>query len=123
MLITSQATTHWPTSQAVVGVEPLPQEASIALLTSLSRDGDRDAARVLAQELGGLPLALAQAGAFVRTNALTLASYLRLYRDRRTELHEHGRLPDYPHTVTTTWQMAIDRLPATARWATSWPTA
>lgn len=63
VLITSQATAHWPSSQAVVGVEPLPQKASIALLTSLSLDSDRDAARVLAQELGGLPLALAQAGA------------------------------------------------------------
>lgn len=115
VLITSQAATHWPSSQDVVGVGPLPQEASIALLTSLSLDGDRDAARGLAQELGGLPLALAQAGAFVRTNALSLAGYLRLYRSRRTELHEQGRLPDYPHTVTTTWQMAIDRLSASAR--------
>jgi hypothetical protein len=115
VVITSQATAHWPSSQAVLVVEPLPQQASTTLLISLSQDGDREAARVLAQELGGLPLALAQAGAFVRTNALTLVDYLRLYRSRRTELHEQGRLPDYPHTVTTTWQMAIDRLPATAR--------
>jgi hypothetical protein len=115
VLITSQATAHWPSRQAVVGVKPLPQDASVALLTLLSLDGDRDVARVLAQELGGLPLALAQAGAFVRTNALTLAGYLRLYRGRRSELHGQGRLPDYPHTVTTTWQMAIDRLSATAR--------
>ncbi|RSM36788.1 hypothetical protein DMA12_39000 [Amycolatopsis balhimycina DSM 5908] len=115
VLITSQATAHWPSGQAVIAVEPLGQETSIDLLTSLSLDDDRDAAQVLAQELGGMPLALAQAGAFTRAGAVTLATYLRLYRSRRTELHQEGRPPDYPHTVATTWQLAFDRLTPTAR--------
>ncbi|MET0133581.1 MAG: tetratricopeptide repeat protein [Kibdelosporangium sp.] len=115
VLITSQATAHWPSGRTVVAVEPLAQEASIDLLTSVSLDGDRGAARLLAQELGGMPLALAQAGAFVRAGAVTLATYLRLYRDRRAELHQEGRLPDYPHTVATTWQLAFDRLTPSAR--------
>jgi DNA-binding SARP family transcriptional activator len=115
VLITSQATAHWPSGQTMIAVEPLTQEASIDLLISLSSDGDRGAAQVLAQELGGMPLALAQAGAFTRASAVTLATYLRLYRSRRTELHQEGRLPDYPHTVATTWQLAFDRLTPTAR--------
>jgi DNA-binding SARP family transcriptional activator len=115
VLITSQATVHWPSGQTVMAVEPLTQEASIDLLTSLSSDGDRGAAQLLAQELGGVPLALAQAGAFTRASAVTLATYLRLYRSRRTELHQEGRPPDYPHTVATTWQLAFDRLTPTAR--------
>jgi len=101
VLITSQATMHWPSGQTMIAVEPLTQEASIDLLTSLSLDGDRGTARELAQELGGMPLALAQAGAFARASAVTLATYLRLYRSRGTELHQEGRLPDYPHTVAT----------------------
>jgi DNA-binding SARP family transcriptional activator len=115
VLITSQAAAHWPSGQTVIAVEPLAPGASIDLLTSLSSDDDRGAARVLAQELGGMPLALAQAGAFARASAVTLATYLRLYRSRRTELHQEGRLPDYPHTVATTWQLAFDRLTPTAR--------
>jgi DNA-binding SARP family transcriptional activator len=115
VLITSQATTHWPSGQTVLTVEPLPREASVDLLTSSSLDGDHGAAQALAQELGGMPLALAQAGAFTRASAVTLATYLRLYRSRRAELHQEGRLPDYPHTVATTWQLAFDRLTPAAR--------
>jgi DNA-binding SARP family transcriptional activator len=115
VLITSQATAYWPAGQTVIAVEPLAQEASIELLTSLSSDDDRGAAQALAQELGRMPLALAQAGAFARASAVTLATYLRLYRSRRTELHQEGRLPDYPHTVATTWQLAFDRLSPAAR--------
>jgi DNA-binding SARP family transcriptional activator len=115
VLITSQATAHWPPGQTVMAVEPLTQQASIDLLTSLSMDDDRGTAQVLAKELGGVPLALTQAGAFARAGTVTLSTYLRLYRDRRTELHQEGQPPDYPHTVATTWQLAFDRLTSIAR--------
>ncbi len=115
VLITSRAATHWPSGRALLVVDPLPPQTSIDLLTSLSLDGDRDAARVLAQELGGLPLALTQAGVYTRANRLTLATYVRLYRTRRTELHTRGKPPDYPHTVTTTVQLAVEQLTTPAR--------
>jgi DNA-binding SARP family transcriptional activator len=115
VLITSRAAAHWPSGRALITVDPLPAKASIDLLTSLSLDGDRDAARVLAQELGGLPLALTQAGVYTRANRLTLATYMRLYRTRRTELHTRGKPSDYPHTVTTTVQLAVERLATPAR--------
>ena len=115
VLITSRAATHWPSGRALIAVDPLPPKASVDLLTSLSLDGDRDAAQVLAQELGGLPLALAQAGVYTRANGLTLATYVRLYRTRSTELHTRGKPPDYPHTVATTVQLAVERLTTPAR--------
>lgn len=115
VLITSRAATHWPSGRPLIAVDPLPSKASIDLLTSLSLDGDRDAAQVLAQELGGLPLALTQAGVYTRTNSLTLATYVRLYRTRRTELYRRGKPPDYPHTLTTTVQLAVERLAMPAR--------
>ncbi|HEV7450292.1 MAG TPA: sigma-70 family RNA polymerase sigma factor [Pseudonocardiaceae bacterium] len=73
------------------------------------------AAAVLAHELGGLPLALAQAGCYVAHSALDLAGYLALYRYRRAELHREGHAPDYPATVATTWQLAFDQLTPLAR--------
>lgn len=105
-LITSRAV-DWPASSTV---QPLATEAAVELLITQSGDRDTDAAKTLADELGGLPLALTQAAGFVRTNAINLAAYLKLYQDRGAELHQDGRPPDYPHTVATTWDLAIDRL-------------
>ncbi|WP_103348825.1 tetratricopeptide repeat protein [Amycolatopsis sp. CA-128772] len=114
VLVTSQAS-HWP-DEVLVPVTKLGLDAAADLLLSLTQDDDRASAITLAREVDRLPLALVQAGSFARANALDLATYLRLYRRNRAELHREGRLGDgYPHTVATTWQLAIERLPATAR--------
>ena len=107
VLITSRDP-RWPN---VTTVEPLDTDAAVELLDT----SDADGARVLADELGGLPLALSQAAGFMRANGISVATYLRLYRDRGAELHAEGRPADYPHTVATTWQLAMDRLTDQAR--------
>jgi hypothetical protein len=114
VLITTQAAS-WPNPDTVLSIDPLDTEQSVDLLITLSRDEDVDAARDLAKELDGLPLALTQAASFVRTNALDLATYARFYRESSADLHGDNRPDDYPHTVATTWQVAIDRLPESAR--------
>jgi DNA-binding SARP family transcriptional activator len=114
VLVTSRAGT-WPDRHVVLPVRPLAPFHAVELITSLSGDADRTAAAVLAEELGGLPLALAQAGCYVAHSALDLAGYLTLYRSRRAELHQQGRAPDYPDTVATTWQLAFDQLSPPAR--------
>jgi Tetratricopeptide repeat len=111
VLITSR-TAYWPVLRTV---QPLHTEAAVELLTTQSGDHDRDAAKSLADELGGLPLALTQAAGFVRTNATNLATYLKLYRDRAEDLHKEAPPADYPHTVATTWELAINRLSDTSR--------
>jgi hypothetical protein len=114
VMITSQAT-NWPDPSVVVPVLPLVRGAAIMVLTRLSLDDDATAAEALANELAGLPLALIQAASFVRTNAIDLARYLRWYRERSADLHREGRPADYPHTVATTWRLAIERLTTNAR--------
>jgi hypothetical protein len=111
VLITSRSAA-WPRREVL---SPMDTATAVDLLTTLSGDPDRESARVLAEELAGLPLALAQAGSFVQASALDLATYLRLYRSRGAELRVEGRPADYPHTVATTWQLAIERLSALAR--------
>ncbi|MBV8994405.1 MAG: hypothetical protein JO287_12080 [Pseudonocardiales bacterium] len=81
----------------------------------MSGDADQPSAALLAEELDGLPLALAQAGCYVARSGLDLTGYLTLYRSRRAELHQQGHAPDYPDTVATTWQLAFDQLSLPAR--------
>jgi hypothetical protein len=58
-MITSQ-TSQWPSSQSL-DVPMLDQDVAAAFLQDRMGSTDRDAARELADELGGLPLALEQA--------------------------------------------------------------
>jgi DNA-binding SARP family transcriptional activator len=114
VLVTSRAGT-WPDRRMVLAVQPLIQPDAMHLVSSLSGDPDQDSAAILAVELGGLPLALAQAGCYVAHSALDLTGYLALYRNRRAELHQQGHVPDYPDTVATTWQLTFDQLSSPAR--------
>jgi hypothetical protein len=114
VLVTSRAGT-WPDRQMVLPVQPLAASHAVRLVTALSGDADQDSAAILSHELGGLPLALAQAACYVANSALDLAGYLALYRSRRAELHQQGHAPDYPATVATTWQLAFDQLSTPAQ--------
>jgi tetratricopeptide (TPR) repeat protein len=65
--------------------------------------------RLLAEELGYLPLALEQAAAFMIKRQKDAAQYLALYRERRQEVWARETRPDdYHATVTTTWEMAFE---------------
>ncbi|HEV7829997.1 MAG TPA: BTAD domain-containing putative transcriptional regulator [Pseudonocardiaceae bacterium] len=114
VLVTSRAGT-WPDRQMVLPVQPLAASHAVQLVTALSGDADQDSAAILSDELGGLPLALAQAACYVAHSALDLTGYLSLYRSRRAELHQQGHAPDYPATVATTWQLAFDQLSTPAQ--------
>ena len=113
VLITTQAT-NWPNPAIALPVDPLGVDNAVELLMTLSLDEDKSAARELAEQLDGLPLALTQAASFVRANAIDLATYTRFYRDRSADLLADAQPDDYSHTVATTWQVAIDKLPESA---------
>jgi tetratricopeptide (TPR) repeat protein len=63
----------------------------------------------IVQELGGLPLALDQAGAYLEETGCGLPQYLELYRRHRTGLlrHRGGVDPDHPDPVATTWSLSF----------------
>ncbi len=108
VLITSQ---HglWPAGQ---GVEVPVLDGEVAALFLVSRSGDADlaAARDLAGELGGLPLALEQAAAYALAAGLSLGGYLGLFRLRRAELLDRGEVSEHPASVTATIGLAVTRL-------------
>jgi tetratricopeptide (TPR) repeat protein len=74
---------------------------------------EQEQARALSAELGGLPLALDQAGAFVAATTFSLAEYLNLYRQRGRELRaRRGPHPlAHPH-VTETFSLAFAQVTA-----------
>jgi len=109
ILITTQ-NQHWPPSQALE-VPVLEPGVAADFLMNQTGDPDRAAALELAAELGGLPLALEQAAAYVReTGTTTLAGYLPLFRARRADLLARGGAPVHPASVAATLGLALSRL-------------
>jgi hypothetical protein len=69
---------------------------------------DRVFALDLAEKLGCLPLALAQADAYMETAGCAIDEYRSLYEKRRAEMHDRGDAPGYDKRVATTWSLAFD---------------
>ena len=119
VLITTQ-NQHWPPGQAL-DVPVLDTEVAAGFLVNRTGDADRASARKLADQLGGLPLALEQAAAYVQATGTTLAGYLPLFRARQAELLARGEAAGHPADVAATLGLALSRLageaPAAARLA------
>jgi len=109
---------------ASIEVEQLtPQQGALLLLRRAKRleldapldqaqPEDRAAAESIAKEMGGLPLAIVHAGAYVEETGCSLADYLRLYATHRKDLlAQRGHLLlDYPETVATTWSLSFQQV-------------
>ena len=108
VLITSQ-NALWPPGQALE-VPVLDTEVAAGFLVDRTGDPDRQAAADLAEELGGLPLALEQAAAYIQATGDSLAGYLASFRQRRADLLARGEPAGYAGTVATTWALAFDQL-------------
>jgi tetratricopeptide (TPR) repeat protein/DNA-binding XRE family transcriptional regulator len=63
----------------------------------------------ITHEMGGLPLALDQAGAYLNATKSSLAIYQQLYQQRRTQLlqERRGADADHPEPVATTWNISF----------------
>jgi hypothetical protein len=102
----------------VIQVGPFtPTEATRYLATRLTSHSRREPAEELAglaQDLGNLPLALAQAAAYLLDLGLEVAGYRRRLADRRRSLAElvpdESGLPDDQHaSLAATWSLSIER--------------
>ncbi len=74
---------------------------------------DRELALRISQELGGLPLALDQAGAYLEETGEDLDSYWHLYQQHRAHLlreRRAGLVADHPDSVATTWSLSFQRI-------------
>jgi len=107
VLITSQ-NPDWPGQ--VMDVQVLNRDVAAGFLISRTGDPDRTAARDLAGVLGGLPLALEQAAAYIQAAGMTLAGYLSVFRGREADLLTRGQAAGHPATVAAALGLALSRL-------------
>jgi tetratricopeptide (TPR) repeat protein len=86
----------------------------LALDASLEQTSlrDREVALQITEELGGLPLALDQAGAYIEETGCSLADYQQLYQRHRAELlkERRGLIADHPESVAATVSIAVRRV-------------
>ncbi|GAB2647638.1 hypothetical protein GCM10027271_01470 [Saccharopolyspora gloriosae] len=89
-------------------------EATAYLRTKLAdSSASADGAAELAAELGYLPVALAQAAAYLTDRKLTCAAYLQRFVDQRRRLHEVVPEPeslpdDHRATLAATWSLSME---------------
>ncbi|MEV0253116.1 tetratricopeptide repeat protein [Streptomyces sp. NPDC050732] len=108
-LITSRCKGGW--SGDPIPLPVLDADASLDLLARLTDGGDEDEARALAEDLGHLPLALEQAGAFIAQTSITIGEYREMlgqYPGDATDAAPEGSDP--ARTMARIWRITLDVL-------------
>jgi len=87
---------------------------SNASLDTVSKE-DRAEAQAIVDEVQGLPLALDQAGAYIREVGCPVSEYRRLFADEKRHpqelLSRRGRFPsDHPESVTATFLLSFQKI-------------
>ncbi|MEV6863345.1 tetratricopeptide repeat protein [Streptosporangium subroseum] len=115
-LITSRLATGWhQITSAVVRLDVLEEDEALDLLTAiatLGRPGARlpEAARLCA-ELGYLPLAIEQAGAYLHQSGLTPSAYLDLLAGNPAVTYDQAAEgADAERTIARIWRATLDHL-------------
>ncbi|WP_170990819.1 FxSxx-COOH system tetratricopeptide repeat protein [Herbidospora galbida] len=104
VLITSRKP-EWPHVQ-VRHLDMLTVPAAVEYLRQWGRMSDADTARELAEALGCLPLALAQAASVI-ADGMSAAEYLEHLRKESPALFAAG---SHQETIASTWRVSFDRL-------------
>ncbi len=111
VLITSR-NPGWQELATPVSLDVFERNESIALLRRrVPQLTERETGRI-AEVLGDLPLALAQAGAYLADTAIGVDDYLVLLAERTAELLAQGVSTAHPVSLAASVQIALDRLTA-----------
>ena len=114
VLITSR-NRAWSGVATQVDLGEFSRAEAVKFLCKRTGADEPKAAVELADELGDLPLALAQAAAYIDTQSMTIGGYLELYRDPvlARRLRDVGLdSTEYPASVARTWLLSFTRLSA-----------
>ena len=118
VIITSRSQ-DWAELAAPIPVEVLPRPESVELLRARVPGITTGDAETLAGALGDLPLALAQAAAFLAGTRMPAAGYTQLLKDRAAALLSKGKPLTYRDTLSAATALACDRLRASDKDAAS----
>ena len=108
VVVTTQRT-DWPAGWAM-RVPVLDREVAIEFLLSHAHDGDVVAAGRVADALVLLPLALAQAAAFLRATGRATAVYLDLLSSERARVLKRVVPGGYGRAVAGAWSAAVEQM-------------
>ncbi len=135
LLITTRASATGRLAQRIE-VEPFAEEQGALFLLRRASMLAHDAplaqtsthvqmtARDISRELGGLPLALDQAGAYLEETGCSLMKYQQIYQQHQEALlkNRRGLVNDYPQPIATAWSLSFvrveqkDRVAANVLW-------
>lgn len=111
VIITTTSPTWGALTPLRYNIKELTTEEAAHFLELRSGSGHRKSAEQLAGELAGLPLALAQAAAYMDATGTSIDGYLKLFTEHRLRvLDAPGAPADHQLTVTATWEVALQRV-------------
>jgi tetratricopeptide (TPR) repeat protein len=113
VLVTSRDA-HWEHHATLAELEVFTPQEAVAFLLARSGSDDEATAGEVAQLLGWLPLALEQAGAYVRETRISLGAYQARLEQTPGKLLGRGapRDRDPADSVATTWQLSLEQVSA-----------
>jgi TIR domain/Tetratricopeptide repeat/NB-ARC domain len=101
---------HWPEIAARVEVDVFARSESVALLRAqVPTLTESDAGR-LAEELGDLPLAVAQAAGLIAETGMPADEYLQVLGNSAAEVLSEGKPGSYPVPLAAAVRISLDRL-------------
>ena len=110
VLITSRSP-NWDALAQVMRLDVFEPTEAIRFLLERSGQASSTEAAALAETLGYFPLALEHAAAYVRQTDCTLGEYERLFKTQRQAILAEAERPiAYHNTITTTWQLAFQKV-------------
>jgi len=113
-LITSRRATGWHNTAVLIRLDVLDQAEAMDLLNWILTQGgprDLDGAEELCAELGYLPLAIEQVGAYLAETGVTPRNYLQLLARYPAAMYQAtAEGGDAARTIARIWHVTLDRL-------------
>jgi tetratricopeptide (TPR) repeat protein len=109
VLVTSRWSA-WGEWATLFRLEVLARHEAVAFLRRRTGTQDEQVAAALAEALGDLPLALAEAAAYIEETQIGMEEYLGLVRDRSVELFALRHPAGSHQRVATVWSLSLERV-------------
>ncbi len=107
---------NWPNTFKIINIDVMTEEESIKLIESVAHikfeKNEVPEVKELVNILGFLPLAMAQASAYMRQNSVSVGTYLELYKAHEQELLLDQTLPLGTRSlpIEVTWKVNFDAI-------------
>ncbi|MEV0322840.1 FxSxx-COOH system tetratricopeptide repeat protein [Streptomyces sp. NPDC050658] len=104
---------HWDNVARCLEVDVFDRDESIKLLNRRGPELSHEDADLLAEALGDLPLAIEQAAAWRAETGMPVQEYLRLFKEKRSELLFESAPYAYQQSIATAWNVSLDHVEQT----------